>query len=72
MRPELLAPVLQIDIFLHEHLLEHDLVFARMPGTRRIPIGARCDLGYDAADVAWFDPASGRRRVNGSMPVSSS
>ncbi|MEZ2406386.1 multiple sugar transport system ATP-binding protein [Bosea sp. OAE752] len=44
-----------------EHLLDHDLIFVRMPGVRRIAIGARCTLGFSTEDVTWFDAETGRR-----------
>jgi len=47
-----------------EHLLEHDLIFVRMPGVQRIPIGTRCGLGFAPGDVTWFDAATGQRRAS--------
>ncbi len=44
-----------------DHLLDHDLVFVRVPGVARMRIGTRLTLGYDPADVMWFDATSGRR-----------
>ena len=42
-------------------LLEHDLVFVRMPGNPRFRPEERCTLDYEAADAFWFDAASGAR-----------
>jgi multiple sugar transport system ATP-binding protein len=42
-------------------LLEHDLVFVRMPGNPRFRPEERCSLDYEAADAFWFDAASGAR-----------
>jgi multiple sugar transport system ATP-binding protein len=42
-------------------LLEHDLVFARIPGNRQLRIDDRCSLDYRPADVVWFDSSTGAR-----------
>jgi multiple sugar transport system ATP-binding protein len=42
-------------------LLEHDLVFVKIPGNPRIRIDERCSLDYRPEDVVWFDQASGVR-----------
>jgi multiple sugar transport system ATP-binding protein len=42
-------------------LLEHDLVFARIPGNLPLRIDEPCSLDYRSTDVVWFDGASGVR-----------
>jgi multiple sugar transport system ATP-binding protein len=42
-------------------LLEHDLVFVRMPGSPKIRIDDRCSLDYLPEDVVWFDDKTGKR-----------
>jgi multiple sugar transport system ATP-binding protein len=42
-------------------LLEHDLVFVRMPGSPKIRIDDRCSLDYLPEDVVWFDDQTGKR-----------
>ena len=42
-------------------LLEHDLVFVRIPGTPKVSIGDLCSLDYAVEDVFWFDAVSEAR-----------
>ena len=42
-------------------LLEGDLVFVRVQGNPRLAVNDLCGLDYEAADVLWFESASGRR-----------
>ncbi|MFT8246798.1 ABC transporter ATP-binding protein [Roseomonas sp. BN140053] len=42
-------------------LLEHDLIFVRLPGNPRVRIEERCALDYRDAEALWFDAASGAR-----------
>ncbi|MFC0410308.1 ABC transporter ATP-binding protein [Roseomonas elaeocarpi] len=42
-------------------LIEHDLVFVRLPGNPRVTPEQRCSLDYLDADALWFDGASGHR-----------
>jgi multiple sugar transport system ATP-binding protein len=44
-----------------EHLIEHDLVFVRQPGSERPAIGSPCSLAYASGDAVWFDAGTGLR-----------
>ncbi|MBP0574130.1 TOBE domain-containing protein, partial [Mycobacterium tuberculosis] len=36
-----------------DHLIAHDLVFVRLPGSVRVAVGTRCALDYAPADAVW-------------------
>lgn len=44
-----------------EHLIEHDLVFVRQPGSERPAVGSPCSLSYAPLDAVWFDAGTGQR-----------
>jgi multiple sugar transport system ATP-binding protein len=41
--------------------LEHQLVFARLPGRPAIAVNDPCALDYAPSDVVWFDPDTEQR-----------